>query len=166
MSDPQLSHVRAYLAGPMELTSDNGESWRNPMANWLRLHGATVYDPAAKKNESIDETARLRLLRDAGAYDALTQDMRAIRESDLELVCASNLVIAHLDENIPSTGTLREIFMARDLGRDVIIHMEQGLKRIPLWLFAEFDYHSFSGEWSGVMYLISSRYAMGANDES
>lgn len=127
-----LRGARVYLSGPMDFVASRGEEkkygWRNRVGDFLRAHGAIVFDPWFKP--------AVRGMQEYGLEDVNTIDVRetwsyapgqagdearaACAEKfwetlhiDLRMVDTSDFTIAFVPTNIYSVGTVHEIVLSR-----------------------------------------------------
>lgn len=127
-----LRGARVYLSGPMDFVASRADEkklgWRNRVGEFLRAHGAIVFDPWFKP--------AVRGLHQYGLEDIHTVDVRedwtfapgaagdetrsACAEKfwetlhiDLRMVDTSDFTIAFVPTNIYSVGTVHEIVLSR-----------------------------------------------------
>lgn len=127
-----LRGARVYLSGPMDFVASRADEkrlgWRNRVGEFLRAHGAIVFDPWFKP--------AVRGLHQYGLEDLHTIDVRetwtfepgangdearsACAEKfwetlhiDLRMVDTSDFTIAFVPTNIYSVGTVHEIVLSR-----------------------------------------------------
>jgi hypothetical protein len=134
-----LRGARIYLSGPMDFVASRVEEktagWRNRVGDFLRAHGAVVFDPWFKP--------AVRGLHQYGLEDVNTIDVRENwtfaqgREGDetragcaenfwetlhidLRMVDTSDFTIAYCPTNIYSVGTAHEIILSRQQSKPVL----------------------------------------------
>ncbi len=134
-----LRGARIYLSGPMDFVASRAEEkttgWRNRVGDFLRAHGAVVFDPWFKP--------AVRGLHQYGLEDVNTIDVRdtwtfevgeegdrtraACAEKfwetlhiDLRMVDTSDFTIAYCPTNIYSVGTAHEIILSRQQAKPVL----------------------------------------------
>jgi hypothetical protein len=127
-----LRGARVYLSGPMDFVASRADEkrygWRNRVGDFLRAHGAIVFDPWSKPG--------VRGLQQYGLEDLHTIDVREkwtfeqgpagdqaraecahqfwqTLHIDLRMVDTSDFTIAYVPTNIYSVGTVHEIVMSR-----------------------------------------------------
>src|SRR5450432_1561721 len=127
-----LSGARVYLSGPMDFVATRANEkklgWRNRVGDFLRAHGAIVFDPWFKPG--------VRGMQQYGLEDVNTIDVRdewtfeqgqsgdekrshcaekfwETLHIDLRMVDTSDFTIAYVPTNIYSVGTVHEIVLAR-----------------------------------------------------
>jgi hypothetical protein len=95
------------------------------------------------------------MLKDKESYDELSNMMKTIRAVDLRLVDISDFLIVNLDLNTHPCGTLEEMFLANRSKKPVVVHMEQGKKNTPDWLFGALPHSMFFSTWDEVRSYLS-----------
>ncbi len=127
-----LKGARVYLSGPMDFVASRANEraygWRNRVGQFLRHHGATVFDPWFKpvvkgleKFGYEDEKStgiRQRWTFGPGIKGAMARALCAAefgetQHIDLRMVDLSDFIIAYCPTNLYSVGTPHEIVMAR-----------------------------------------------------
>lgn len=150
----RLLNQRVYLAGAMDRVSDRGKGWRNFITPFLRSLGIKVLNPLDKPISLAiedDNTHQIKLeLKKNEDYDELSSLMRTIRAVDLRMVDISDFLIVNLDLETHPCGTLEEIFWANRQKKPVIIHMVQGKKYTPDWLFGTVPHQMIFSTWDEV----------------
>lgn len=143
----RLLGTRAYLCGPIDRARDDGRVWRDQISPSLLQYGVVVFDPL---NKPIDEApedpesrAERRLWKANGEYDKFSRFMKQIVAIDLRLVNTCDFIIALIDLDIFSCGTLEEIFRANDQKKPVLIFCVQGKAAVPDWLFGKLPHELF-----------------------
>ena len=154
-----LGH-RVYLAGPMDRVKDRGRTWRNKITPTLSSMGLNVLNPLKKPTsvglENNDTAEYKNKLKKKQEYDKLSSLMKEIRAVDLRMVDTSDFIIASLDLDVHLCGTLEEIFWANRQKKPIIIHIVQGKKNTPDWLFGTIPHNMIFSEWSGIPEYLSS----------
>lgn len=163
----RLYNQRVYLAGPMDRCPNRGSQWRDYVSPILKDMGIVVLNPLHKAtNVGLEDanTHRIKMeLKKDEKYDELSRLMKEIRNVDLRMVDISDFLIVNLDLDIHPCGTLEEIFWANRQKKPVIIHMKQGKKHTPDWLFGTLPHHMIFSDWDEVInYLghINSSYSI------
>ncbi|CAN5363883.1 hypothetical protein BH20VER3_BH20VER3_19870 [soil metagenome] len=127
-----LRGARVYLSGPMDFVASRADEkklgWRNRVGDFLRAHGAIVFDPWFKPE--------VRGAQQYGLEDIHTADLREdwtfaqgqvgdekraqcaqkfweTLHIDLRMVDTSDFTIAFVPTNIYSVGTVHEIVLSR-----------------------------------------------------
>jgi len=140
-----------YLAGPIDRCPDLGITWRKKISRFLNKLNIKVNDPLLKSSEKGKEDLESRELRTSCKkrkdYVSLSKIMREIRNEDLKLVKESDIVIANIDLEIYSCGTLEEIFLAKKLKKKIFVRVKQGKINTPDWLFGVIDHKFIFSSW-------------------
>jgi nucleoside 2-deoxyribosyltransferase len=148
----RLNTQRVYLAGPMDRVVDRGATWRDDITPFLKDMGVRVLNPIYKPIDIgiEDETTHSikQKLKHEENYDELTRIMKEIRNVDLRMVDISDFLIVNLDLDIHPCGTLEEIFWANRQKKPILIHMVQGKKHTPDWLFGTIPHQMVFSSWS------------------
>ena len=76
--------------------------------------------------------------------------MKTIRTTDLRLVDISNFLVVNLDLDVHPCGTYEEIFWANRQKKPILIHMEQGKKNAPDWLFGTIPHQMIFSSWDEI----------------
>lgn len=150
----RLKNQRVYLAGAMDRVPDRGAGWRAEITPFLKEMGVVVFNPLNKPTEMGKEDNETHLakcrLKEAGRYGELSELMKTIRATDLRLVDISDFLVVNLDINTHPCGTLEEIFLANRSKKPVVVHIEQGKKHAPDWLFGTLPHDMFFSSWQEV----------------
>jgi nucleoside 2-deoxyribosyltransferase len=147
----RLKNQRVYLAGAMDRVPDRGTTWRDNITPFLENLGVVVFNPI-KKPTSVgleDEESHLikNKLKDQEKYDELSKIMKTIRSVDLRLVDISDFLIVNIDLEHHACGTYEEISLANRSKKPILIHVEQGKKHTPDWLFGTIPHQWFFSSW-------------------
>ena len=135
-----LSRARVYLSGPMDFVASRKREkkfgWRSRVGEFLRHHGAIVYDPWSKPTVigmphygKEDEFTLAK--RENWTFGSREEDHRTREEVgeefwatvhiDLRMTDTCDFVIAYCPTNIYSVGTVHEIVMARLQHKPVLL---------------------------------------------
>lgn len=150
----RLKNQRVYLAGAMDRVSDRGNGWRDEITPFLENLGIVVFNPIKKPTilgKEDQETHNYKIkLKNNEQYEELSVLMKTIRSVDLRLVDISDFLIVNLDLDIHPCGTYEEIFWANRQKKPIIIHMVQGKKLAPDWLFGTVPHNMIFSSWGEV----------------
>lgn len=142
MNSPNVLYkTRTYLVGPMENVSEKeSQSWRETVTSFLNKLNVTIFNPLEKPflvdvEEGPEVRERLMKERDSREFDKLSLRMRKIRIFDLNLVDRSDFIVANIDPQIPSWGTVEEITTGVKMKKPVFISVKGGKSKCPLWIF-------------------------------
>jgi nucleoside 2-deoxyribosyltransferase len=155
----RLKNQRVYLAGAMDRVADRGATWRDNITPFLENMGVVVFNPITKPTntglEDKDSHVIKTKLKQKERYDELSEMMKVIRRVDLRLVDISDFLIVNLDLDIHPCGTYEEIFTANRSKKPILIHMEQGKKHTPDWIFGTIPHQMVFSCWNDLKsYLI------------
>jgi nucleoside 2-deoxyribosyltransferase len=131
-----------YLAGPIENAKDDGVQWRQELKEKSENNklGIIFLDPTDKAphigQEIGEEKTKLKKLLVEEKWDEVKKIVSKIRHYDLRMVDTCNLLIAYLDIEVFSCGTMDEIFTAERQQKPVLIIMKQKRNQIPVWLMS------------------------------
>lgn len=154
MTTNRLQNQRVYLAGAMDRVADRGNGWRDNITPFLESLGIIVFNPIKKPTvlgQEDNETHKLKLkLKSEENYQQLSSIMKTIRSVDLRLVDISDFLIVNLDLDIHPCGTYEEIFWANRQKKPIIIHMVQGKKNAPDWLFGTIPHEMIFSSWESI----------------
>jgi hypothetical protein len=156
----RLRGQRTYLAGPIDRCPTGGQTWREAITPFLIDLGVVILNPLNKPTEIAKEDIESRKARKAlkasGDFDGMRAAMKPIRNVDLRMVDISDFLIVHLDLEVYPCGTIEEIALANRQKKPIILHMQQGKKEVPDWLFAMFHHSTMFSNWDEVRtYLLS-----------
>jgi hypothetical protein len=147
----RLKNQRVYLAGAMDRVPDRGSTWRDNITPFLQDLGVVVFNPIKKPSiVGIEDAATHELktkLKNQERYEGLSQVMKVIRSVDLRLVDISDFLIVNLDLDIHPCGTYEEIFSANRCKKPILIHVEQGKKNAPDWIFGAIPHQMIFSSW-------------------
>lgn len=134
-----LKGARVYLSGPMDFVAsrkvEKKSGWRNRIGQFLKHHGATVFDPWNKplpkglweygqEDEKSIEARELWTFKPgkvgAKKRSQCAQQFWETQHIDLRMVDISDMVIAYCPTNIYSVGTPHEIVLARQQRKPVL----------------------------------------------
>lgn len=155
----RLKNQRVYLAGAMDRVADRGRGWRDNITPFLETLGVIVFNPITKPTtiglEDQDSHTIKTKLKSTQRYDELSEMMKVIRRVDLRLVDISDFLIVNLNLDIHPCGTYEEIFWANRQKKPIIVHMEQGKKHTPDWLFGTIPHQMIFSSWEDIKEYLS-----------
>jgi len=156
----RLKNQRVYLAGAMDRVPDRGNGWRDNITPFLEEIGVVVFNPIKKPTilgQEDNETHKLKTqLKLQESYNELSSLMKTIRSVDLRLVDISDFLIVNLDLDVHPCGTYEEIFWANRQKKPIIIHMVQGKKNTPDWLFGTIPHMMIFSSWDEIKSYLNS----------
>lgn len=134
-----LRGARVYLSGPMDFVASRADEkklgWRNRLGDFLRAHGAIVFDPWFKPGVRGAQQYGLEDVHTVEVREAWTfapgqagdEKRAACAEKfwetlhiDLRMVDTSDFTIAYVPTNIYSFGTVHEIVLSRLQAKPVL----------------------------------------------
>jgi hypothetical protein len=150
----KLQGMRCYLSGAMTYVDDSGTSWRTALGMFLKELGVKIIDPTDKPidfgREDIEDAIAIKKEMARGDFDALTT-RRAIRATDLRSVDISDFIILSVDLEHYTVGTWEEGVLGNRQKKPIIVHVEQGKRACPPWLFWMIPHQMIFSEWFEVM---------------
>jgi nucleoside 2-deoxyribosyltransferase len=141
----KLKGACCYLSGPMEMAIDNGIFWRRKFIDLACSKGLDIdfIDPTnkpGKEEMKIEEDKKHQInLQKEGNYKELQKYVKKYRRFDLRFVDISDFLIAFIDPTLHMCGTYNEIFVAEQQKKPCFFICEEGLKKLPRWLFGVID---------------------------
>lgn len=155
----RLKNQRVYLAGAIDRVPDRGATWRENITPFLEQMGIIVFNPIKKPTDvglEDQNTHAMKIkLKEQARYDELSDIMKTIRAVDLRLVDISDFLVVNLNIEHHACGTYEEISLANRSKKPILIHVEQGKKNTPDWLFGTIPHQWFFSSWDDLKsYLI------------
>lgn len=150
----RLKHTRGYLCGAMDRVADAGEAWRINLQR--ELAGLDVFwlDPTHKPIDIGIEDAETRAyaaeMKALGNFEAVIPQIKIIRAVDLRMVDISDFLVVNIDVDVHACGTYEELNLANRQKKPIIVHVEQGKKRVPNWLLGTIPHEMIFSEWGEV----------------
>jgi hypothetical protein len=139
----------------MDRTRDNGEGWRKMLRKELGDLGIHWLDPTRKPidigREDDASRARRRVAKASGDFLAVGKEMYAVRRVDLRMVDICDWMPVNIDIEIHATGTYEELFLANREKKPILVHVEQGKRKCPDWLFGTIPEHHIFGNWKDLV---------------
>lgn len=147
----RLKNQRVYLAGAIDRVADKGVGWRTAITPFLKNMGVIVLDPLKKTCDiglENDDIHKLKQeYKDSEQYDKLAEIMKEVRNTDLRMVDISDFLIVTINIEHHACGTYEETTLANRSKKPILIHMEQGKKHAPDWLFGKVPHQWFFSSW-------------------
>ena len=139
-----LWKTKIYLAGNLE-TEDYSYAvdWRKDFADKVKEMGIITLSPLEElfinyPKEDKDFQDKLKAARANGEFDYVHEEMVKIRSRDLICIDVSTCIVAVINPDKPSWGTVDEIILATRQNKNVFLVIKDGPRRLPLWLFSYF----------------------------
>lgn len=141
MSDTKINRLWGnfcYLSGVIDRVSDKeAKDWRLKITPLLNRMGVVVLDPCHKclypGHEIHDEQFMFKSLKEEEKHQEFKDFGEPIRWIDLRMVDKSDFIIAKIDMNVFSCGTIEEIVLANRQKKPVLLWCPSGLKEIAGW---------------------------------
>ncbi len=150
----RLKNTRCYLAGAMEKDATNGVEWRKAIQIALADLGICWLDPINKPidigRESLETKNELICAREAGDYLTVSKLMKLIRCIDLRMGDISDFLVVNLHPDVPTWGTIEEIANANRQKKPIIVRVDGGKNKTPLWLLAMLPHQMIFSTWEEV----------------
>jgi len=166
----KLKGARCYLCGAMDRVKDGGVEWRQRLKVDLEDTGIQWLDPTDKPcrlgREDSENRDKRRQDKENGRYSLVAKEMREVRRVDMHMVNICDFVVVNLDVDIHCCGTYEELYWAVKQNKLVLIHVEQGKKRTPDWLFGVLHHSLIFSEWSQLVNYLKQVDSGEIDDES
>ncbi len=147
----RLKNHRGYLCGPMENAADTGRDWRERIKETLRGLQIHWFDPLDKPTVSGVEDEEIRQkwleMRALGQFIELVKEIRKLRCIDLRMVDVCDFLVVYLNNDINTTGTWEELFLANRQKKPILVVIEQGSHKLPMWLFGTLPLEHIFDSW-------------------
>lgn len=159
----RLRYTRCYLCGAMDRAADDGVGWRRAIRNTMAGRGILWLDPTRKPIDiGVEDDAsrqRRRKAKAEGNLQAVVNEMKPIRRVDLRMVDVSDFLVVNLDMDVHACGTYEEIFWGNRQKKPILVHVEQGLRYVPDWMFGTLPLEYFFNTWEDLhkyLYMVDS----------
>lgn len=137
-----FSNLSAYLAGAIQYAHDCGVGWRDiiiPKLISLGIQQKNIHNPCRKPSCNLKDDLDMKLdtidlWKALGQWDKIERTSKNTIKIDFKLIEQSDIVIAYVDKNVFSVGTIDEIRMACTLKKPVLIITPGGLSDCSYWL--------------------------------
>jgi len=132
-----LHNTKCYLIGNLEATKDASQ-WRDTATKELKKIGVKCFDPnkthfVNQTTETEEDRKVLKEKRAVGDWQYVSTYMKDVIRKDLRYVDLSTFLIANIEPEHPTYGTIHEIIQATMQFKPVLFHIEDKHK-FPLWL--------------------------------
>jgi hypothetical protein len=138
----------------MDRAPDAGVGWRQKIQSDLSDLDLIWLDPTQKPIdiglEDINSRQRRTAAKLAGDFDSVAREMKLVRHVDLRMTDVADFLVVHIDTEIYSFGTIEELVTANRMKKPIIVHVEQGKKKSPDWLFAMVPHQMIFSTWEEV----------------
>lgn len=135
-----LRDTKAYLAGNLEnITNGKAVSWRNWFTKQVKPMGIKCISPLEKvfinfRQEDAHFKSMMKDLMRIGRYEQVHEHMKSVIRRDLAIVDKSDFLVVSLEPDIPTFGTLDEIFSGLSHRKPIFMCVRGGIQNTPLWL--------------------------------
>jgi hypothetical protein len=151
----KLCGCTVYLSGPMQYAKDKGIEWRQKLIPFLKSMNMIILDPTNKPDmcnlkEDAGYVNKLNELKKLKQYKKLSKEVRKIRSVDLRMTDLANIGIFYINIQIPTFGTLEELFTMNRSKKVCLIMSEGGLNKLPLWLWGTNYFEHNFGDWKSL----------------
>jgi len=154
-TNDRLYNTRCYLAGAMDRVVDGGVVWRENITEILDTMHVIVLDPCKKPidigGETIDDRNHHNNLKRLGHYAELQKTMKVIRATDLRMVDISDFIVLNVDIDVHMCGSYEELTLANRQKKPIIVHVEQGKRSAPNWMFGMIPHEHIFGTWKDLI---------------
>lgn len=141
----KLDQAIVYLSGAIDRAADLGKGWRQEFIDKTLHLNMQVIDPCNKPASFVHEvTGDIRTvtkMRDEKNWIELQEFVKKFRHEDLRFTDVSDFIVVYIDPEVPSYGTLDELFTAEDQKKPCLCIIKGGIEKLPTWLFAVFYLH-------------------------
>ena len=138
----KLNEAICYLSGPIDKAQDLGKGWRKEFIAKSSHIGMSIIDPCNKPASFVHEvTGDVRTvtkMREEKKWQELQQFVKKFRREDLRFTDVSDFLVVYIDPDVPSYGTLDELFTAEDQKKPLFCIVKGGIDKLPTWLFGVF----------------------------
>lgn len=141
----KLNEAIVYLSGAIDRASDLGRGWRHEFIEKTAHLNMQIIDPCNKPASFVHEvTGDVRTvtrMREEKNWVELQEFVKKFRHEDLRFTDVSDFIVVYIDPDVPSYGTLDELFTAEDQKKPCLCIIKGGIEKLPTWLFAVFHLH-------------------------
>jgi len=138
----KLAEAIVYLSGAIDRAKDLGKGWRNEFiekTSHLRMQIINPCNkPASSLHEVIGDFRTVEKMRQERKWEELQQFVKEFRHQDLRFTDASDFLVVYIDPDVPSCGTLNEVYTAEAQQKPCLCIIKGGIDKLPTWLFGVF----------------------------
>lgn len=136
-----LKGKQLYLAGPIEHQTDI--NWRlEPTKTLSESFGINVFDPHADPKQQW--LPALKKAKENLDFDEMSRIARLFVRKDLQIVQKTDIVVAYLPHDVPTTGTTHEIINSWNYKNPTLLVSDRK-ENIPLWYYGFIDHKYMFG---------------------
>lgn len=139
-----LNKSRCYLSGAIDDASDLGVGWRRRFKEKAREAklGIRFIDPCDKPEscaqEVIDGQRYVDKYRKEKDWRAMRDFVKTLRREDLRFTDIADFLVIKIDPSCHMCGSYDELFLAERQRKPIFCIIEDGIERLPTWLFGVF----------------------------
>jgi hypothetical protein len=138
----------------MDRVPDGGIGWRQKLIHDLKDLKINWLNPCCKPIdigvEDLESRAARNYAKQMGDFGYVQTQMQQICPVDLRMVDISDLLIVNLDLAVHATGSYEELFRANNLGKPILVRIEQGIEHTPDWLLGRLPLEMLFSTWDQV----------------
>jgi hypothetical protein len=138
----KLNEAICYLSGPIDKAKDLGRGWRKEFIAKTSNLGMQIIDPCNKPASFVHEVKgdvrTVTKMREEKQWVELQKFVKKFRREDLRFTDVSDFLVVYIDPDVPSYGTLDELFTAEDQKKPCFCICKGGIECLPTWLFGVF----------------------------
>lgn len=139
-----LRGKKVYLSGPIE--HDSPENWRDiPKKVLVKEFGVDLFDPSADPKQQW--VPMLKKAQEDKNFESIKKIAMKFVRKDLGIVDRSDIVIACLPYQVPTTGTHHEIIFSNESKKPTLLICPQGREYIPIWYYGFISLEFMFGSW-------------------
>lgn len=139
-----LNKSRCYLSGPIDDVPDLGVQWRLDLIQKSHEAGLGVryIDPCNKPSscaqEVLDGKRIVDSFREKKDWDGMRKFVKTLRREDLRFTDIVDFLVVKVNPNCHMCGSYDELFTAERQRKPIFCIIEEGIERLPVWLFGVF----------------------------
>jgi hypothetical protein len=127
-----LADKKLYLSGAIEYANPN-DNWRiEPMRVFRERFSIDVFDPFSDPKQQWAE--KLKIAKKNRDFDEVEGIARLFVRKDLQIVQKTDILVAYLQPNVQTTGTIHEIINSWNYKNPTLLVSEHK-EDIPSWCF-------------------------------
>lgn len=154
----RLKDHLCYLVGPIDHDLENCKAWRRAITPKLNNLGVKVIDPTNSVFCSEDDSIavrRINVAKNSGNWEQSTEIAKEIVRRDLRAIDLSSFIVAYIDTDIFSCGSIVELSHAAQQRKPVVLVCKQGKSGVPNFLWGLLDHNMFFGDWDSALEYIN-----------
>lgn len=141
-----LENKMCYMSGAIE-SANPMVDWRTEPKNILKNEfGINVFDPHSDPKQQWLQ--KLKIAKEKEDYDSVEEIAGKFVRKDLCVVDRCDFLIAFLQKNVPTTGTVHEIINSNNAKKPTILICPDGKKHISSWYFGFISHKNMFSSWN------------------